>query len=157
MILWFHIMFSAGFVFDMVQPENLGGIAQFGSFYHQSDLESGLFIFSNWWGWLYIPSVIFLHYSFCGDDCSMWGWGLGKYGKYHSEPMLLRETNVTRPFWLQSLHWKPLYSPRQEQGIGTGAVRYVPDTELFRTSLHFLFLSALAANPLNQNDLCFCS
>lgn len=107
------------------------------SFFHRSDLESGLFIFSNWRGWVYILSTAFLEYPLCGDDCGMWGWGPGKYGKYYSEPRLLRETNVTRPLWLQTLLWQPLWVLSQEQGIGTGAVGYVPDW-IFRTSLYFL-------------------
>lgn len=42
--------FSAGFMFDIVRPENQDGIAQRLQLLHESDLESGLFIFPNGWG-----------------------------------------------------------------------------------------------------------
>lgn len=110
------------------------------SFYHQSALESDLFVFCNWWRWVYIASATFLEYPLYGDDCGMWGWGLGKSGKYHSESWLLRETNVTRLLWFQTLHWQRLSFPSQERGIGTGTVGPVPDSELLEHSCIFYFV-----------------
>ena len=55
------------------------------------------------------------------------------------ELKLLRDTNVTRSLWLHTLHLQPFYFLSQEWGIGTGILGYVSDSELFGTSLGFLF------------------
>lgn len=63
--------FSAGFMFDIVRPENQDGIAQRLQLLHESDLESGLFIFPNGWGWVYIPCAAFHDYLLFGEDCGI--------------------------------------------------------------------------------------
>ena len=96
------------------------------TFHHRSDLESGLFIFSNRWGWVdVLCSISCLFVEITG----MWDWGLRKGGKHHSELRLLRDANVTRSLWLQTLHLRPLDFLIQEWRIGIGAVGYVPDSE----------------------------